>query len=108
MPRPVPRRRTSSGRPASRVHWDRVGRIALVIVLFLVLASYINPLLDLADTWRDSRADRTEMRSLDRENTRLRRRARQLSHRDVLEREARRVGMVREGERSYVIRGLGR
>ena len=36
--------RRGPGRPASsRIRWDKLGRVVLVIVLFVVLASYVNP-----------------------------------------------------------------
>ncbi len=34
------------GAPASRIQWDRVARIALVLVLFAVLASYVKPAIN--------------------------------------------------------------
>ena len=38
--------------PPSRIKWDRVGRIALVLVLFAVAYSYLNPAIDLFKTYR--------------------------------------------------------
>jgi cell division protein FtsB len=104
--RPAPRRRTRRGRPATRVDWDRLGRIALVLVLFAVLLSYLGPTLHLAGTWRDSRGERQHVTDLKRENADLRRRAAALKDPDAVEREARGLGMVSSGERPYVVRGL--
>jgi cell division protein FtsB len=104
--RPVPRRRTASGRTYSRVRWDRVGRVTLVIVLFAVLASYFNPLVNFVDAWRDSKTERARLVDLKRENTELEQRSADLAHSTVLENEARRTGMIREGEIPYVVRGL--
>src|SRR4029453_8321421 len=39
--------------PATRIDWDRLGRIVLVLVLFAVLLSYLGPTLHLVGTWRD-------------------------------------------------------
>jgi len=104
--RPAPRRRRSSG--GSRIQWDRLGRVLLVLVFFLVLAWYVNPVVNFIDAWKDSRAERTNLVELKSENAELRKRAAGLDGPDAEERAARRLGMVAEGERSFVIRGLGK
>ncbi len=96
------------GGSRSRVDWDRIGRIALVLVLFAVLLSYLNPVVKLTDAWRDSHTERTRFERLTAQNEELRRREQALSDPDALEREARALGMVSPGERPYVIRGLRR
>jgi cell division protein FtsB len=103
--RPAPRSR-KSGQPASRVRWDRLGRVALVIVLFAILASYINPAVNFIDAWRDSRAEYSQLREQRAESTKLRERIAALDGPGAAERGARKLGMVSEGEGSYVIRGL--
>jgi cell division protein FtsB len=77
-----------------------------VLVLFAVALSYLNPVVNLADAWRDSRTERDRYGELVRENHTLREREAALGDPDAVEREARRLGMVAPGERSYVIRGL--
>ncbi|MGH2962959.1 MAG: FtsB family cell division protein [Solirubrobacterales bacterium] len=99
--RVAPRRRART-----RIDWDRLGRIALVLVLFAVMLSYLNPVINLADAWRDSRAERDRYGELLRENRELRDRRAALSDPDAVEREARRLGMIAPGERSYRIRNL--
>ena len=69
--RPAPRRVRRRGGP-SRVRWDRIGRVALVLVLFGVLVSYLNPLVNLADAWRDSKAGEERLLELKGENAGLR------------------------------------
>ena len=103
--RVAPRRR-ARGRPASRIHWDKLGRVVLVIVLFVVLLSYVNPAVNFIDAWRDSRAQRSELLELRQEHERLAAKAAALEDSDAAVRAARKLGMVAEGERSYVIRGL--
>ena len=49
-----------------------------------------------------------ELRSLTAENHALTKRVRALRDPGALEREARRLGMVRQGERPYVVQGLPR
>ena len=102
------RRRPAPRRGGSRVDWDRFGRVVLVIVLFLILASYLDPLLGLLSTWRDSRSEQQHLVDLKRENAELKRRSAALDDPRVLEEEARRQGMIQVGERSYVISGLPR
>jgi cell division protein FtsB len=103
--RPAPRKKTAGGRH-SRIRWDRLGRIVLVIVLFAILASYINPVVNFVDAWRDSRTERSSLTELRQENAKLRERVAALDGADAAERAARKLGMVAPGERSYVIRGV--
>jgi cell division protein FtsB len=99
--RPSPRR---GGRRASRVRWDKLGRVVLVIVLFAVLASYVSPVLNFVDAWQDSRAERAELQQLQREYAELQSRAASLDGPDAAERAARGLGMVAPGESSYAIK----
>jgi len=105
--RPAPRRRTQ-GRPASRVHWDKLGRVVLVIVFFLILVSYVNPLVGFVDAWRDSRAQQDEVLELRQEHRRIAAKAAALDDSEVAVQTARKLGMVAPGEGAYVVRGLRR
>jgi cell division protein FtsB len=100
--RVAPRRRTAA-RPASRIDWERVGRISLVLVLFAILVLYVNPVVNFVDAWRDSRAESTVLQELKEENRALRERAATLASPDAAERGAREQGMVSPDERSVVI-----
>lgn len=104
--RPPPRRRARAGHRGIR--WDRVGRFALLAVLGAILLLYISPASHWIAQSRTAADRRTELRELERENTRLRARLRALAHPGAVEREARRLGMVRRGERAYVIENLER
>lgn len=103
--RPAPRTR-GRGRSASRINWNKLGRVALVLVLAVVLVSYISPALDFVDAWRDSRAEHAHVEQLRAENAQLRERIATLDDSDAAERAARRGGMVALGEGAYVVRGL--
>ena len=105
--RPAPRKR-KRGRGASRINWDRVGRVALVLVLIAILASYINPSLNFIDAWQDSKAEHANLAELKHENEKLRRRIATLGEDGAAERAARKNGMVAVTEGAYVIRGSGR
>ena len=100
----APRSRT---RRRSRLHWDRVGRVALVLVLFVILALYVNPLVNFIDAYRDSKAETAQLAELTRENERLRARAATPPEPDAAERGARKLGMVAAGEGSAIVKGLG-
>jgi cell division protein FtsB len=103
--RAAPRKRGHRG-PASRIHWDKVGRVALVLVLFAILASYVKPVVNFLDARSDARSERTSLETLRSENERLRGRLAALDEPGAAERAARKMGMVAEGERAYVIQGL--
>jgi len=99
--RPAPR---SQRRNPSRIRWDKLGRVVLVIVLFAILASYINPIVNALDAWHDSRAERAQLQQLQQQNSELQTKAGALAGADAPERAARALGMVADGERSYVIK----
>jgi cell division protein FtsB len=95
----APRRRTS-------IRWDRVGRLALLGTLFVILLLYISPAKHWWEQSRTSNAQEQELDELTNENHGLKERVKALRDPGALEREARRLGMVRQGERAYVIEGL--
>jgi cell division protein FtsB len=103
----APRRRVRSRVGPSRIRWDRVGRIALVLVLFGVLVSYLNPLVNLLDAWQGSKTGQERLAQLKQENVGLTQQLEDASSPATLEREARRLGMVKPGEHAYVVHGLG-
>src|SRR5262249_4898261 len=91
----------------SRIHWDKLGRIVLVLVLFFVLVSYLNPLINLVQAWQGSKSSDAELSRLKQESVELRQQLRDVSSPAALEREARRLGMVKPGEHAYIVHGLG-
>ena len=78
-----------------------------MLVLFGVLVSYLNPVVNLIDAWRDSKAGEQQLVELKTENAGLRKQVDQAGDPLTLEREARKLGMVKPGERAYVVHGLG-
>jgi cell division protein FtsB len=88
------------------IRWDRLGRWALIAVLGLVLYLYVGPAATWVSTYREAERKRAEVAALAAENRKLRERRRALRDRDALEAEARRLGMVKAGEKSYVIEGV--
>jgi len=90
----------------TRIRWDRVGRVALLLVLLLIVYLYVGPIRSWWSTWQDSKAKQAQIERLERENAALRKRKAALETPQALEREARRMGMVRPDERPFVVRGL--
>ena len=104
--RPAPRRRPAARRGASRIQWDRVGRIALTLVLAAILYSYLNPVINFIETYTATGAAKEQRATLQAENTRLHTRIQSADDPIVLNRKARAQGMVGPGETPIVVRGL--
>ncbi len=103
--RPAARnRRPAARRGQSRIKWDRVGRIALVLVLFAVAYSYLNPAIDLFKTYQATTAAKAEFHELLRENKRLHHEVKSSKEAAVVEGAARRQGMIAAGETPFVLR----
>ena len=92
----------------TRIRWDRLGRWALIVVLGFVLYLYVGPAATWVSTYKEAGRKRADVAALKAENQRLRERRRDLQDPAALEREARRLGMVKAGEKSYVVEGLPR
>jgi cell division protein FtsB len=90
-------------RRLTRIRWDRLGRWALIVVLGLVLYLYIGPALTWVSTYKEAGRKRAEVAALKAENQRLLDRRKYLRDPASLEREARRLGLVKAGEKSYVV-----
>lgn len=85
------------------MRWDRLGRLALLGTLATILLLYVSPAKHWLEQSSTARDQKQELEELTADNTRLERRAKELRDPAAPEREARRLGMVRQGERSYVI-----
>ena len=88
------------------IRWDRIGRIALLFVLGFVLYLYIGPTRSWIATYKEAGKRRAEVAQLKVVNARLKARRDELRKPETLEREARRLGMVRGGEKAFVIQSL--
>jgi cell division protein FtsB len=104
----APRARRPARRRRSTIRWDRVGRYALLAVLGTILLLYVSP----ARRWIAQSAtaghQQAELDELEREHDRLKARLHALKAPGALEREARRLGMGKVGERSFVVENLDR
>jgi cell division protein FtsB len=90
----------------SRIRWDRLSRIAMLAVLVGLVGLYVGPARSYWTTRHEASQRRAAVEDLKRENAKLRARRVALKDPHALEREARRLGMVRPGERAYVVQGL--
>ena len=88
----------------TRIRWDRLGRWALIGVFALVLYLYIGPAVSWVKTYREAGRQRAAVAELRAEDAKLRERKRALTERGALEREARKLGMVKAGEKSYIVK----
>jgi cell division protein FtsB len=108
------RQKATSARPKrkgggpSGIRWDRVARAALLGTLAIVLLLYISPL----HRWLTQRSlasqETQQLHQLQQQNKQLRSNIKRLHDPAALEQEARKLGMVRRGEREYVVGGLPR
>ncbi len=106
-PRRAPRRRPrvlAGG--AAAIRWDRVSRVALLVVLLGVMMLYAGPARSYWDSMQQAKQRRAEVAELKRENAKLRARRQALRSEGALEREARKLGMTKPGERPYVVENL--
>jgi hypothetical protein len=99
-----------SGAPGTRpvrrtsINWDRLGGRWLLAVVGLMLVLYIAPVQNYFKQRSEMSAKHSELRALTAENKRLKDRARALTRDSVIELEARRLGMVKADERSFVVK----
>ena len=101
-PRVAPRRAGGRGL-GSGIRWERVGRVALLGVMVTIVLLYIPPVSHWIQQSRTAARGHEQVRELKRERAQLRLRLRELSGPGAVEREARRLGMVKPGERPYVV-----
>jgi cell division protein FtsB len=93
-------------RPGLR--WDRIGRVFLLGVLVAILTMYASPLHRWVTQRGTARADTAELKQLEAHNLDLKAKLRALKQPQALELRARRLGMIKQGERAFVIENLPR
>ncbi len=100
------RRSARGASTGARVRWDRLGRVAMLCVLMVLGYLYLSAGVHLVSTWRQARAVSAKVASMERENKTLKRQHEALGSPATVEAQARRLGMMRAGERPYIISGL--
>jgi cell division protein FtsL len=93
------RRRPSRSKLALR--W--IGAAILVVIAI----SYIHPLTSYRHAQREVRDRRAAITALERDNTELTKKLMDAGKSDYVIREARRLGLVREGEHLFIVKGVG-
>ena len=91
---------------APHIRWDRLGRLALLFVLVVLVLLYVRPALSYWHTRGQSTQTAREVAVLQHEHQELAARSRALRTPGTLEREARKLGYVKPGERAYVVEDL--
>ncbi len=89
-----------------RVRWDRVGRIGLLVVLVVVASVYAQDALTYFSTRAQADQQQAIVKHLVQANRLLERQQRWLNNPATIEQQARVLGMVRPGERPYLVIGL--
>ena len=87
----------------SGIRWDRVGRLALLAMLGVIVLLYVSPVKHWIQQSGTKQDQQQRLDDLQRENVRLESRLRYLKRPDAVDREARRLGMVKRGERAFVV-----
>ncbi len=82
-----------------------MGRIGLLIVFAVVVGLYAEHTLSYLSTRAQADQQQAIVQSLTRQNAQLRREQKSLNNPATIIRDARALGMVRPGERPYVILG---
>ena len=113
--------RSSKARPSTRaergirsqrtsapgqIRWDRVGRVAMLLVGVALAYLYLSAGIHMLSTWSQSRHDSATVAAMEREHTSLSHEHEVLGRQGTLEGEARRLGMMKRGEQPYIVSGL--
>jgi cell division protein FtsB len=88
---------------SSRIRWNRVGRWALICVFAFVIYLYVGPARTWVTTYAEAKRKREDVVHLHEQNDRLRERKQTLKRAGAVELEARKLGMVKAGEKLYVV-----
>jgi cell division protein FtsB len=93
-------------RRGARVRWDRVGRVGLLVVLVIVAGVYLQDALSYLHASSQAGRQAAIVKKLKAENAQLAREQKSLNDPATIVRDARALGMVKQGERPYAITGL--
>ena len=106
-PRPHPSRPrgVSVPPPLLRVRWDRAGRVGLLVVLTVVVGLYVQHTLSYLSVSSQASQQESIVDQLASQNRQLAAEQRSLNQPATIVRDARALGMIRPGERPYVITG---
>lgn len=103
-PRPRPRG-VQFVRSLAGIRWDRMGRISLLVVLAVVSLIGVQRVLSYLQSRSQANQAIALVHRLAKENAKLAAQQRALSEPATIAADARKLGMVRIGEHSYVVTG---
>jgi cell division protein FtsB len=89
-----------------RLRWERIGRIALLVVLAVVVGLYVQRALTYLSVRSQAQQQLGIVQRLSRQNAKLVQQQKALNDPATIEKDARALGMVRPGERPYALSGL--
>lgn len=78
----------------------------MVFVVAALFYLYLSAGIHMLSTWRQARHDSATVAALEREHALLARHHGALIRRGTVEEEARRLGMIKQGEQTYIVSGL--
>jgi cell division protein FtsB len=93
-------------RIASRVRWDRIGRVGLLVVLCVVAGLYVQQALAYLAVRSQADHQRAIVHQLSGANAALRSQQHSLNEPSTIVSDARGLGMVSVGEHPYEVTGL--
>ncbi len=99
-------KRSSARGTLPRVRWDRVGRLAMLVVLAALLYLYLSAGIRMFSAWHQSRHDSATVVTMEREHKALVRQRESLGRQGTIEAQARDLGMKKSNERQYIAPGL--
>jgi cell division protein FtsB len=89
-----------------RIRWERVGRIALLVVLAVVLGLYVQQGIAYLSVRSQADQQAAIVKRLSHQNAQLSRQERTLNNPATIVQKARQLGMIKPGERPFVVTGL--
>jgi cell division protein FtsB len=93
-------------RPRKRSRTSRALRLLGLAALVVIAFAYVSPLRAYLDAKSVVAARQAEVAELEREQAKLERRLSASGTDEFVEQEARRLGLVRPGERLFIVKGL--
>jgi cell division protein FtsB len=87
------------------VRWERLGRVALLVVLAVVIGLYADHAISFFTARAQSNRQHAVVTQLKRQNAYFEQRQRSLNDLSAILAQARKLGMVRPGEQPYTITG---
>ena len=90
----------------ARVRWDRLARLAMLCVMVALAYLYLSAGFSLLSTLAESHRADAQVTTLQAQHRRLVLQRQALSSAGTVEAQARQLGMIFAGERTYIVRGL--